>query len=143
VINIAAAVRLRRKHESCKQQRAALHAIRSFVVLLASLNIASAQSSEVLSLDAHIPLPDVKGRIDHFSVDVRDQRLFVAAVENHTLEVIDLKSGHRVHTISDLAEPQGVFYNATRHLFVACGLDGVTEGVRCDFVSSLRDREVP
>ena len=128
MINIAAAVRLRRKHEPCKQQRAASHAIRSFVVLLASLNIASAQSSEVLSLDAHIPLPDVKGRIDHFSVDVRDQRLFVVAVENHTLEVIDLKSGHRVHTISDLAEPQGVFYDAaTRHLFVACGLDGVTK----------------
>jgi len=80
-----------------------------------------------LSLDAHVPLPDVKGRIDHFSVDVRGQRLFVAAVENHTLEVIDLKSG-RVHTIADLAEPQGVFYDpATNHLFVACGLDGVTK----------------
>jgi DNA-binding beta-propeller fold protein YncE len=130
VINIAAAVTLRQKHEPRKQHGSASRAIYFFffVLLLASLDVASAQSSEVLSLDGHIPLPDVKGRIDHFSVDVRGQQLFVAAVENHTLEVIDLKSGHRVHTISDLGEPQGVFYDpATRHLFVACGLDGVTK----------------
>ena len=47
--------------------------------------------------------------------------------ETITLEVIDLKSGQRVHTITDLAEPQGLFYDAsTNHLFVACALDGVT-----------------
>jgi DNA-binding beta-propeller fold protein YncE len=86
------------------------------------------QEKAVLSLEARIPLPDVKGRIDHFSVDVTGQRIFVAAVENHTLEVVDLKSGQRVHTISDLAEPQGVFYDpTTSHLFVACGLDGATK----------------
>ncbi len=66
--------------------------------------------------------------IDHLGVDVKGQRLFVAAVDNHTLEVIDLKSGQRVHTITDLAEPQGVFYDAsTNRLFVACGLDGVVK----------------
>ena len=98
-----------------------------FIVLVVSLNVAAGQTSEVLSLDSRIALPDVKGRIDHFSVDVRGERLFVAAVENHTVEVIDLKSGQRVHTIADLAEPQGVFYDpAMNHLFVACGLDGVT-----------------
>ena len=52
----------------------------------------------------------------------------VAAVANHTLEVVDLKSGRRVRTISDLGEPQGVFYDAsTNRLFVACGLDGATK----------------
>ncbi len=89
---------------------------------------AAGQESQALSLETHIPLPNVKGRIDHFSVDVKGQRLFVAAVDNHTLEVVDLKSGQRVHTIADLAEPQGVFYDAsTNRLFVACGLDGVTK----------------
>lgn len=86
------------------------------------------QEKELLSLEAHIPLPNVKGRIDHLGIDVTGQRVFVAAVENHTLEVVDLESGQRVHTISDLAEPQGVFYDpSTNHLFVACGLDGVTK----------------
>ena len=96
--------------------------------LLASSSPAAGQESTALSLETRIPLPNVKGRIDHFSVDVKGERLFVAAVDNHTLEVVDLKSGQRVRTISDLAEPQGVFYDAsTNRLFVACGLDGVTK----------------
>ena len=96
--------------------------------LLVLTSPAAAQESPALSLESHIPLPGVSGRIDHFSVDVKGQRLFVAAVANHTLEVVDLKSGRRVHTITDLAEPQGVFYDAsTNRLFVACALDGVTK----------------
>jgi DNA-binding beta-propeller fold protein YncE len=88
---------------------------------------AAAQDSQVLSLKSHIALPNVKGRIDHFSVDVKGQRLFMAGVGNHTLEVIDLQSGQRVRTIPDLAEPQGVYFDAaTNRLYVACGLDGVT-----------------
>jgi len=79
-------------------------------LLLALSGLVCGQESSVLSLKAHIPLPNVNGRIDHLSVDVKGQRLFVAAVDNHTLEVIDLKSGQHVHTITDLAEPQGVFY---------------------------------
>lgn len=87
---------------------------------------AAAQDSHVLTLKSHIALPNVKGRIDHFSVDVKGQRLFMAGVGNHTLEVIDLQSGKRVRTIPNLAEPQGVYYDAaTNHLYVACGLDGV------------------
>ncbi|HEX7895784.1 MAG TPA: hypothetical protein VF447_16410 [Terriglobales bacterium] len=86
------------------------------------------REAEVLSLQTQIQLPGVKGRIDHFSADINGDRLFVAAVENHTLEVIDLKSGKRVHTINDLGEPQGVYYDSsTNKLFVACGLDGVTK----------------
>ena len=99
------------------------------VAALLFLNgLAVAQESSPLSLTTRIPLPNVKGRIDHASVDVKGQRLFVAAVANHTLEVIDLKSGQRVRTIPDLEEPQGVYYDAaTNRLFVACGGDGVTK----------------
>src|SRR5258708_30211902 len=96
--------------------------------LLALSALAVGQESSVLSLKTHIPLPNVNGRIDHLSVDVKGQRLFVAAVDNHTLEVIDLQSGQRVHTITDLAEPQGVFYDASiNRLFVACAADGVVK----------------
>jgi|SRR5215470_15221746 len=65
--DIAAIGRLSPKHEQRKRHRSASRAICFFVVILASLDVAGAQRSEVLSLDAHIPLPDVKGRIDHFS----------------------------------------------------------------------------
>ena len=83
------------------------------------------QDTQPLTLARAVALPNVKGRIDHLSVDLKGQRLFVAAVDNHTLEVIDLKSGRQVRTISGLAEPQGVFYDAaTNRMFVATGLDG-------------------
>jgi DNA-binding beta-propeller fold protein YncE len=101
-------------------------------LLLATLLVLTAhafgqEEPPVLSLRSRLPLTNVKGRIDHFSVDVKGQRLFVAAVANHTLEVIDLQSGKQVHTITDLAEPQGVFYDASNNrLYVACALDGTT-----------------
>lgn len=102
-----------------------------FVVALGMMGfVASAMGQEAapLALETAIALPGVKGRIDHFSVDVKGQRIFVAAVENHTLEVMDVKSGKRVHTVTGLAEPQGVFYDAaTNRLLIACGLDGVTK----------------
>jgi DNA-binding beta-propeller fold protein YncE len=101
-------------------------------LLLATLVVLSApavgQEPQVLSLHSKIPLTNVKGRIDHFGVDVKGQRLFVGAVANHTVEVIDLQSGKQVHTITGLAEPQGVFYDAsTNRLYVACALDGTTK----------------
>jgi DNA-binding beta-propeller fold protein YncE len=101
-------------------------------LLLATLFVLTAhafgQEPQVLSLHSQIPLTNVKGRIDHLSVDMKGQRLFVAAVANHTLEVIDLQSGKQVHTITNLAEPQGVFYEASNNrLYVACALDGTTK----------------
>lgn len=81
--------------------------------------------SPPLVADKEIPLPDVEGRIDHLSVDVKGQRLFVAALGNGTVEVIDLRSGRRVHEIHGLEEPQGLLYEPDSHrLFVACGGDG-------------------
>lgn len=88
--------------------------------------IACAQ--DPLTLQGRIELPNVNGRIDHFSADVKGQRLFVSALGNHTVEVLDVGSGKRLHTIPDLAEPQGVYYDpATNRLFVACAQDGAVK----------------
>src|SRR5882762_9475409 len=84
-----------------------------------------AQQSPALSAKNPIRLTKVEGRMDHLSIDVKGQRLFVTAFDNHTLEVIDLKTGRQVHTIPDLNEPQAPFYDpATNRLFVASGGDG-------------------
>lgn len=103
----------------------------SIAVLLALTgisNIASGQSragTPVFKLEATIPLPDVEGRIDHLSIDVRGKRLFVAALGNNSLEVIDLAANRRTHTINGLAEPQGIAYVASSNrLYVANGKDG-------------------
>src|SRR5438552_9858837 len=89
--------------------------------------LAVGQETAALSLKTRIALANVDGRMDHLSADIKGQRLFVSALGNHTVEVIDIQSGQRVRTLPDLAEPQGVFYDAsTNRLFVACG-DGATK----------------
>src|SRR5262245_25769110 len=57
-----------------------------------------------------IPLPQVEGRIDHLAMDLHGQRLFVAALGNNTVEVLDLQAGTRLHTLTGLQEPQGVLF---------------------------------
>ena len=95
------------------------------IILVASVGLAWGQATQPLRLKATIELPDVQGRIDHMSIDVRGQRLFVSALGNNTLEVVDLKAGRRAKTIGGLKEPQGVLYVAeTERLFVANGNDG-------------------
>jgi YVTN family beta-propeller protein len=94
-------------------------------MLLIVASLAPAQSHSQLQLEKTIPLTDVKGRIDHFAFDEEDQHLFVAALGNNTVEVIDVKSGKVVRSIAGLAEPQGIIYQPEKkHLWVANGSDG-------------------
>jgi DNA-binding beta-propeller fold protein YncE len=62
-----------------------------------------------LELVATIPLSGVKGRIDHLAADPDRHRLFVAALGNDTVEVIDTR-GRTRHTIAGLGQPQGLLY---------------------------------
>src|ERR687886_2631691 len=57
-----------------------------------------------------IELPNVEGRIDHMAIDSQGGRLFVAALGNNTVEVIDLTAGKVTDEIKSLKEPQGVAY---------------------------------
>ncbi len=80
-----------------------------------------------LKLIQTIPMPNVRGRMDHLGVDVKGKRLFAAALgENqNTVEVLDLKAGKRVFSITGQSMPQGVFYSPDfNRIFVANGTDG-------------------
>jgi len=81
--------------------------------------------SAPLRLVQTITLPGVEGRIDHLAVDLAGRRLFVCALGNGTLEVIDLESGRRVQSLTGFEEPQGVRYLSDSGLVVvASGGDG-------------------
>src|SRR5262245_47937416 len=100
---------------------------------------ASAQEENPLRLAQTIPLPAVEGRIDHLAVDVQSQRLFLAALGNNTLEVIDLKAGKVIHTVKGLREPQGVaFVPEANAVYVANGEDGACEAFAADSPAPLR-----
>src|SRR5262249_42334999 len=73
-----------------------------------------------LRLVQTIPLPNVEGRIDHMAVDLKDQRLFIAALGNDTVEVLDLRAGKVIRSITGSHEPQGVgFIPEFNKIFVA------------------------
>src|ERR1051326_1367526 len=99
--------------------------MRILLMIIACAVVSWAQAAQPLRMEKSIEMPDVQGRIDHLSIDVRGQRLFVSALGNNTLEVIDVKSGKRVKTISSLKEPQGVLYvPESDRIYVANGDDG-------------------
>src|SRR5437016_2952129 len=85
-----------------------LNLIMGVLLFFVSLNsVAGAEETAPLTLVRTIPLPGVEGRIDHMSIDHTAHRLYVAALGNNTLELIDLIAGKRVAQITGLAEPQG------------------------------------
>src|SRR5215468_12611833 len=100
---------------------------------------ASAQEEKPLRLAQTIALPAVEGRIDHLAVDVQSQRLFLAALGNSTLEVIDLKAGKVIHSVKGLREPQGVaFIPEANAVYVANGGDGNCEAFAADSFAPMR-----
>lgn len=99
-------------------------------------------AKQPLRLVQTIFMPNVKGRIDHMDVDVRGKRLFVAGLENGTLEVVDLQAGKRIRSIPGFKKPQGVLYvPEINKLFVASGDDAmlrVFKGDTLDLLDSIQ-----
>jgi len=92
----------------------------------AAFQIVSGQAP--LTLVGAIGLPNAEGRVDHLAVDEDTQRLYVAALGNNTVEVLDLKSNRHLKSLRGFREPQGIAVAADEKVVaVANGQgDGVT-----------------
>src|SRR5947207_14808378 len=87
-----------------------------------ALGAMNAAAAAPLELVATIEMPGVKGRIDHLAADVKGRRLFVAALGNDTVEVLDLATGRRTKSLAGFGEPQGLAYLPEQNrLYVANG----------------------
>jgi DNA-binding beta-propeller fold protein YncE len=85
-----------------------------------------AQNAVPLKVKQTIPLPGVEGRIDHLAFDAAGERLFVCALGNNSVEVIDLRKGERIHSITGLGAPQGIAYiPELDRLFIANDKGGI------------------
>ena len=106
---------------------------------IASLSASAyAQERAPLRLVQTIPLPNVKGRIDHMDVDVKGKRLFVAGLENGSVEVVDLQAGKWLKSIPSFKKTQGIAYvPSLNKLFVASGDDGMVRVFRGDTLDLL------
>ena len=96
-----------------------------FSVLATLAVFVQAADTPQLKLLQSIPLPGVKGRFDHFAIDTKGQRLFVAALGNNTLEVVDLAAGKRIRSLAGMSKPTSVLYLPDQNqVFVANGDEG-------------------
>jgi DNA-binding beta-propeller fold protein YncE len=83
---------------------------------------AFAALADLLVQAGTIPLPAVKGRIDHMDLDAAGGRLFIAALGNDTLEVVDVQQNRHLRSLGGFGNPQGVVHAAAPvRLFVASG----------------------
>ena len=54
--------------------------------------------------------PEIKGRFDHFAVDLTGNRLFATPEDHHAVLVFDLRSGKLLHTIKGIGKPHAILY---------------------------------
>jgi YVTN family beta-propeller protein len=95
-------------------------------VVCAGVVTVAVQGGTPLKLRTTVALQNVEGRIDHFAFDSAGERLFVCALGNNTVEIIDLRSSQRIHSITGLGSPQGILYTRDLdRLFVANDKGGV------------------
>src|ERR1019366_8379566 len=114
--------------------------IAGFTIQVCAQKNSPPPSAAPLVLTGAIPLPNVKGRIDHFGFDTAHNRLFVSALGNNTEEIIGIGAQTVVHTISAVPTPQGVAYSPeTNKLFVGSdeGKLYVYDGTTFDLSTSI------
>jgi DNA-binding beta-propeller fold protein YncE len=111
------------------------NSMRSFVTVLAVSLAAFFPASAVFAADGNaqpplrliraIPLPGIEGDFDHFGVDVKGNRLFLAAEEHHTVELFDLDSGKLLRSISGFDTPHAMVLLPQRNeIYVIDGGEG-------------------
>jgi DNA-binding beta-propeller fold protein YncE len=69
-----------------------------------------AQQELPLKLVTTTVLPGYTGDLDHFGVDLKGGRLFLASEDHKTVEVFDLKTGKRLHSIEGFGQPLTMAY---------------------------------
>ena len=106
---------------------------------------AVAGTGPTLQETQRIELPGVQGRIDHMAVDLPTRRLFVAALGNNTVEVIDLQTKRLIKSLTGLQEPQGLLLvPEVKQLIVTNGESvsaRVYDSVRLEPLKDIRLRE--
>src|SRR3984893_14516407 len=94
-----------------------------------------------LILTTQLPLPGVHGRFDHFAFDpVEPGRIFISALGNNSVEIINLVEGTEVKRITGVPEPQGIAYAPDlKKLFVASrkGTLYIYDGASYDLITKI------
>src|SRR5579872_2598964 len=87
-------------------------------VMVATARADPGGGNDTLNLVGRTELPGYTGDFDHFAVDVKGNRLFLAAEDHGTLEVFDLASGKHLKTIKGVETPHGILYLADKNRLI-------------------------
>ena len=94
----------------------------AFLVLFLAVLCAHAQTDPPLRLIQTTFLPGYVGDFEHFAADIKGNRLFLIAEDHKTVEVLDIHTGKRLHTITGFGQPHAIEYLAGPNSLI------VTEG---------------
>jgi len=70
------------------------------------------RSGSASSIDKTVFLPGYVGDFEHFAADLKGNRLFLIAEDHKTVEVLDIRTGRRIHTIAGFGQPHAIEYLA-------------------------------
>lgn len=95
----------------------------SMILVLCTMPV-MAQENLPLKLIATTPMPGFTGDFDHFGLDLKGNRLFLASEDQKTVEVFNLPTGQRVHSIKGFSQPLTMaFLPESNRLIVTDGGD--------------------
>ncbi|MDB5906425.1 MAG: hypothetical protein JWP34_539 [Massilia sp.] len=120
-------------------------AVFSLAVALAFGGVAAAASANAgpaLQPSGRTELPQYTGDFDHFAVDLKGNRLFLAAEDHSTLEVFDLSTGKHLKTVAGFGTPHNVLYLADRNRIVVidsgAGLSKIVDAGSYKIIDSIK-----
>ena len=81
-----------------------------FVAVASAGSPGLAEIATPLKHETSVVLPGFTGDFDHFAVDEKGGRLFLAGEDHKTVEVFDLKTNRRIKSIAGFGTPHAIFY---------------------------------
>jgi DNA-binding beta-propeller fold protein YncE len=79
-------------------------------LFLAGAMVAPSPAIAQLRLIQHFDVPGDSEKFDHFGVDLKHGRLFASPETAHSVEVLDIRTGKHIRTISIGGEPHSILY---------------------------------
>ena len=99
-----------------------------FLVILVLFTMGAApDKGKPLTLIQTFKLPaEIKGRFDHFGIDLKGHRLFATPEDYHALLVLDYRNGKILQTVHGIEKPHAVVYREDiDRIYVTDGEAGV------------------
>ena len=94
------------------------------LLIVWALGAKAQDKQQPLKLIATTPLPDLEGDLEFFAADLKGNRLFLCAENSKTVEVFNLRTGKRIHTITGFGQPHDVLYLPSSNKLIVTDGDG-------------------